>query len=335
MLKELETLLPCETSELAHSVSENPLENRCLVHSYLITLTKIGGNIMRSIFSISSLLSMAALLLWATSTVPVGWAKDDNETPFAEAELFFELNNTDGDLGIHASVDGDPWKRLKIEDPKGRKMLDFRVNGRLQRQGLTQLFFESAEPTFDELSPQDFFRRFPAGEYEIEGKTLEGNELESEVTLTHVMPAPPEPTVNAMPAAQVCDAEDPGFDATITRAPVTIAWPAVNTSHPDPNGGGAAIQPPIPVVIHNYEVVVEGLDQQFPSKLDVILSPNDTSITIPEEFIALGTEFKYEILAREKSFNQTRHGELLSSGIEVVINFVRIRIGVPLYRLCL
>ena len=27
---------------------------------------------------------------------------------FEEAELFFELNNTDGDLGIHAVIDGAP-----------------------------------------------------------------------------------------------------------------------------------------------------------------------------------------------------------------------------------
>ena len=83
--------------------------------------------------------------------------------PYDEANLFFELNNTDGDLGIHALIDGEAWKKLKIEDPRGRKMLDIRVKGRLKRQGLTEIFFESAEPTFDELDPQDFFRRFRLG----------------------------------------------------------------------------------------------------------------------------------------------------------------------------
>ncbi len=260
---------------------------------------------MRNAFPIMSTLSSLVLVLWLTSPVPVSWGQDDNEIPFSEAELFFELNNTDGDLGIHALIDGDPWKKLEIEDPRGRKMLNIRVKGRLQKQGLTEIFFESAEPTFDELFPQKFFKRFPAGEYEVEAKTLEGNELESEVTLTHVMPAPPEPTVNALPAAQVCDTEDPGFDATVTSAPVTISWPAVTTSHPDPNGGGAGVQPPVPVVIHNYEIEVEVLDNPFASKLTVILDPDQNSVTIPEEFIALGTEFKYEVFAREESFNQT------------------------------
>lgn len=246
-----------------------------------------------------------AFALWTTSTTPVSWAKDENELPFSEAQLFFELNNTDSDLGIHASIDGEPWKRLEIEDPNGRNMLKIRANGRLQRQGMTQLFFESAEPRFAELSPQMFFDRFPEGLYEIGGKTLDGRELENEVTLSHVMPAPAEPTVNALPAAKVCDAEDPGFDATVTTAPVTIAWPAVTNSHPDPNGGGAAVQPPVPVVIHNYEVVVEVLDQPFASKLDLILPPGEHSFTIPAEFIALGKNFKYEVLVREESFNQT------------------------------
>ena len=131
------------------------------------------------------LVPVVALILGAAA--PELWAgshdddDDDDEIPFAEAEIFFELNNTDGDLGIHALIDGEPWKRLSIEDLRERKMLDIKVKGRLRKQGLTEIFFESAEPTFDELDPADFFRRFPAGEYEVEGITLEGEELESEV----------------------------------------------------------------------------------------------------------------------------------------------------------
>ena len=88
-------------------------------------------------------------------------------------------------------ADGEPWKRLVLEDTRERRMLDIRVTGRLRRQGLTELFYESAEPSFDELDPEDFFRRFPEGIYELEGLTLEGEELESEMELTHLLPAPP------------------------------------------------------------------------------------------------------------------------------------------------
>ena len=133
------------------------------------------------------------------------------EIPFSEAHLFFELNNTDGDLGIHSKIDGEPWSKIEIEDPNERRMLVVRNSGRLRRQGLTELFFESAEPTFDELNPKTFFRRFPEGTYEISGYTLDQRELESETELTHVMPAPATVFVNGLPMAMQCDDEETGF----------------------------------------------------------------------------------------------------------------------------
>lgn len=231
-------------------------------------------------------------------------ADGDFEFPFDEAEIFFELNNTDGDLGIHALIDGDAWKRLEIEDPRERKMLDVRVRGRLRKQGLTEIFFESAEPTFDELAPEEFFRRFPEGTYEVEGLTLEGIELESEVELTHVMPAPPVVRIGnqgaLVEAAEDCDADLPVVSGS---DPVFIEWNEVMESHPDPFGGGAGVQPPIPVTIHNYEVVVE-IDET-PFKTSTILPPTARSFEVPSEIVALGDEIKFEVLVREASFNQT------------------------------
>jgi hypothetical protein len=108
-----------------------------------------------------------ATLAFGVAAPPAGAAgNDENEVviPFGEdTSLFFELNDTDGDLGIHAFIDGDAWKTLEIEGPNEREMLEIQVIGRLRRQGLTELFFESAEPSFDELSPKQFFLRFPEG----------------------------------------------------------------------------------------------------------------------------------------------------------------------------
>ena len=246
--------------------------------------------------------SLAALLLAPAASFA---EDDDDEIEFAEAHVFFELNNTDGDLGIHALIDGDPWKRLRIEDQRERRILDVKVRSRLRRQGLTEFFFESAEPPFDELLPEEFFARFPTGTYEIEGVTLEGDEMESETAITHAMPAPPAPTVNGEPAAMQCDEDEGGYDATeVSNAGgIMIAWPAVESTHPSigyPQGSSD-------IEIYNYEVVVEveiGEDE-FASVLSVILPPEVTSMTIPAEFIAQGEEFKYEVLAREASFNQT------------------------------
>lgn len=239
---------------------------------------------------------MAAALCsaWIIAAPAFAW-DDDDEIPFDEAFIFFELNNTDGDLGIHAKVDGGPWKRLQIERDAGdRRLLDIRVRSKLKKQGLTELFFESAEPPFDELAPRKFFKRFPEGEYEVEGVSLDNEELESETLVTHLMPAPAEPSVNGMPAAPDCDSDLPVVDGD---SPVVLTWPAVTMSHPDLGRTNE------PIEVVNYEVVAE-IDET-PYKVSAILPPDAESFVVPAEIIALGEEIKFEILVREASYNQT------------------------------
>lgn len=236
-------------------------------------------------------------------------AQADEEGEFSEVHLFFELNNTDGDLGIHALIDGDAWRRLTIRDKRERRILDVNVGGRLKRQGLTEIFFESAEPTFDELSPDRFFRRFPEGEYEIKAQTLEGEELEAEIELSHVMPAPPQTYVNGESQADECDDEEPGFNPPEVESPVVISWDEVTLSHPDADGGGAGVQPPVDIVVYNYEVVVEAEfeidDEEFTTVFSIILPPDINAVSIPEEFLEQAEEWKYEVLVREENYNQT------------------------------
>jgi hypothetical protein len=173
-------------------------------------------------------------------------------------------------------------------------MLDIRVQGRLRWQGLTELFFESAEPSFDELSPKKFFRRFPEGEYEIEGITLEGEELESTAVLTHLLPAPPANVmVSGIPAAEDCDVDPLPSVGT----PVIISWDVVTLSHPDLGRTN------MPIEVVKYQVVVE--EEVSGAVLSVDLPPTVTELEIPAGFIALGDEFKFEILVREESGNQT------------------------------
>ena len=220
------------------------------------------------------------------------WAEDhddEDELEFDEAFIFFELNNTDGDLGIHAKIDGDPWKKLVIEDPRERRLLKVRTSSRLRRQGLTELFFESAEPTFDELPPAVFFRRFPPGTYEIEGWSLDGEELESETELTHLIPAPPAAVINGQTAPEDC--------SLVVDDDVVISWPPVTHSHPTL---GLTNQP---IEVVNYEVVVEIDDEPWNSS--TILPPDVTSFEVPEEILELSDEIKFEVLVREASWNQT------------------------------
>jgi hypothetical protein len=243
---------------------------------------------------------LAAAMSTSTFALAYDHDDDDNEEPFDEARLFFELNDTDGDLGIHGKVDGDEWKYLEIEDPHDRRMLNIRVQGRLKRQGLTELFFESAEPTFDELDPDKFFRRFPQGEYEIEGVTLDGEERESEVYLSHVIPAAPDVVrVNGVDAAEDCDADLPLIDPT---GGVVISWDPVTMSHAAKHGDdGLGIDGIIEV--RYYEVVVEIDESDFKSVAN--LPPTTNEWTLPQDFFELSEEgeYKFEILVRTNVYD--------------------------------
>ena len=239
----------------------------------------------------TKVLTITVALVLAAPLVVAG---DDDETPFDVASVYAELNDTDGDLGFHGLIDGDGWRRLRIEAPNERGLLNVRVQGRLGRQGLTEFFFESAEPTFDELPPEVFFRRFPEGEYEIEGLTLDGEELESIAEFTHLMPAPAgNVTVSGAPAAEDCDAVLP-----VVSPPIVIAWDPIIESHPKIGRAGE------PVEIEMYQLVVE-LEEPQELVYSIDLPPDVTQMAVPDGFIALADEFKFEILAREVSGNQT------------------------------
>ncbi|MGH9891317.1 MAG: hypothetical protein ACREA0_04915 [bacterium] len=230
-------------------------------------------------------MTMAALTLAAAAPATVGAAE------FSEAELYFELNDTDGDLGIHSSIDGGAYSRLTITDPKDQTILKIRPRGRLARQGLTQLFFESAEPKFAELDPATFFRRFPEGAYGIRARSLEGEVLQATVALSQVLAAPvANITVSGVPAASNCDA----VPLPSVSEPVLIDWDPVTESHPTIGKSG-----PVEIVEYQFFVEREGV------KLSVELPPTVTEFQVPSDVIALGNEFKFEIIARTASNNNT------------------------------
>ena len=240
----------------------------------------------------NALLAALAALLFA---LPI-WAdhEDDDEMPFSVAKVFFQLNDTDGDLGFHAIIDGEPWKTLEIESPDEALLLGIRTRSELRLQGLTELRFESAEPTFDELDPNEFFSRFPEGIYEVEARTLEGGELESEVEITHVLPAPPENLrVAGLELPEDCD-EDP---IPSIAGPLVIRWDPVVSSHPEIGLDG-------PIEIERYEISVE---REEPTVLKLVaeVGPGITEFEVPSELVASGDEIKFQILATDAGGNET------------------------------
>jgi hypothetical protein len=106
--------------------------------------------------------------------------------PFAAAEVFFELNTTNNDLGLQIFLDADGWKRVEVADPRRRDVVEITADGRLAQLGITELRFESAEP-----SPAEVLAMFPPGDYKFRGRSVDGTLLASTATLSHdFLPAP-------------------------------------------------------------------------------------------------------------------------------------------------
>ncbi len=238
-------------------------------------------------------LPVAIAVLLVVAAMPVAAGEDEEECGFADAVIFFELNNTDGDLGIHALIDGDPWKLLQIESPDEQKKLKIGTRGSLRAHGLTELFFESAEPTFDELPPERFFRRFQEGYWEVEGVTIEGEEIECSTFLSHVIPAAPEGIeVNGEEVPEDCE-EGPVPSVDGSNG-LLITWDEVEDNHPELGKDGE-------VEVELYQVVLE-LEE---ADITVDVSAETTELLIAPGLYSPGEQIKVEILVREETGNQS------------------------------
>jgi hypothetical protein len=76
--------------------------------------------------------------------------------------------------------------------------------------------------------------------------------------------------------------------------PVLIDWEPVTTSHPDVGRSG-------PVTISRYQFFVD----QGGMKLSLDLPPSVTEFEIPASLTAGGGQFKFEIIARTSTGNNT------------------------------
>jgi len=214
----------------------------------------------------------------------------------ADAEIFFEENATDEDLGIQFFLDGEAWKRIRIYSPNWRRLVDVKVKGSTRVIGLTELFSESAEPGFDELSRDEFLELFPEGTYKYLGMTVEGEWLWGEAKLTHDFPAAP--TVYS-----------PEEDGTLNPEEAIIEWCSVSVD--------GDVEPVRYQVIVEFVELIEINDEEeegrvFEFAVDILAANcsegDPLSVTVPEEFFdsleELDGEYKVEVLAVEESGNK-------------------------------
>ena len=208
---------------------------------------------------------------------------DEDEIELDESEVFVEFNSTDMDFGIQFFWDGEPWARMKVEGPGKGTVLNVKAQRNVAEQGLTEGFFESAEPPTSVLNRQQFLERFPAGEYEFEGETLEGDDLEGETLFTHVLPAP---AGNFSP---------PDEAEVSAAAPLTVSFDAVTQ---DLNGN--------PLEPELYEVILE-TETEILQVMSIVLdgSVANPAVTVPPEFLQPGREYKFEVIVQEDSGNRT------------------------------
>jgi hypothetical protein len=193
------------------------------------------------------------------------------------SDLFIEINATDGDAGLQMNLGGEDWRRLILRDPSGRTVVEVTGEGRLHGYGLTDMSFESSEPPFSEVPFRRFRARFPEGRYTFRGTSVEGRRLVGSDRLTHDIPARP---------AVLAPAEDAMVDPADS---LVVRWEPVTR----PRG--------IDIVRYIVIVTEEGTERE----LSMDLGPGATSATIAPGFLVGGREYAVEVLARERSGNQT------------------------------
>ena len=222
-------------------------------------------------------LLLAALARATTAPTPEPTALPTPTAPdvqFSIGNIYWEYNSSANDLGVHVTLDGEDWKGLVIEDPNEEILFQVKGRGPYREFGMTELFFEGAEPSLDEVPLAELLAKFPEGLYEFSGFTVSGEEIERIDLLSHAIPA------------------GPSVSTSLVRGEVLrIHWTPVTTPPPG--------FPHRPIHITGYQVIV--------GSFLVTVPPSVFTVTVPPEYyrtLAPGVQ-PYEVLAIEQSGNQT------------------------------
>jgi hypothetical protein len=100
--------------------------------------------------------------------------------PFPEARIFIEFNQSANDLGFQVFLDAENWKTVEIRNPDGATIFAVEGKGGYPQLGLTELFFEGAEPSLDDFPLDELLALFPAGKYTFIGTTVGASQLRTE-----------------------------------------------------------------------------------------------------------------------------------------------------------
>ena len=275
----------------------------------------LSGNLMGSLIRgkpIGLVVAPAVALLVATISASCSDSTDEGPTPptttaeatsrfcfdegkpfKGEARLYIEHNATDEDTGVHGMFDQEGLAEGCIQTPDGKRVMLVDPTGRLDGLGINQFFFESREPPNDEYSIDDLKADFPEGDYTISGIDYQGTRRVGTAVFTHDIPAPPK-----IVAPKLVD-EERASKNVIPRSGLIVRWRQVTETIDGE-----------PADITAYEVIVTKEDHDDPHSLsrpeyDVHVPPSFTELAVPREFLEPKTLYEVEVLALEKSGNQT------------------------------
>ena len=231
-----------------------------------------GRNI--SLLLIATIVSLAVFAFG--TELSAGDSSANAKVPFKAAKLIIEFNASAEDIGVQMFLDADPWKTINIIAPNGK--LIFEVDGRttVRKLGMTELFFESHEPSINDLSVPEFLALFPEGDYKFIGRNTEGDTLVGTIPFSHRFPDGP-----TIIGPKKKGRQDP--QNTVIR------WDPVVT--------------PAGIQIVQYQVIVEGGEPL--RHYDVFVPASVTSLTVSPEFLEPRTNYIFEVLAIEANGNQT------------------------------
>ena len=234
--------------------------------------------------------------LTLAAKAPEAWAQGQSGKPieFDEAEIFFEFNSTDLDLGTHIFFDAVGWQNVTVTGPGGT-IFEVSNDGALSVIGSTEVFTESAEPPLDEENLEAeiaaFLAMFPEGEYLFEGTTVDGDPMEGTADLSH-----------ALPAAPGLIFPDPEADENVADPDNTVIEWADTSGPEDPE-------------IVRYQVVVEFESKKsgdvfefkvdVPADSDALSQSVDVSAAYFEGLEGIRGDYKAEVVAIADGLNAT------------------------------
>src|SRR5262245_12688178 len=171
---------------------------------------------------------------------------------FEISRIFIEFNQTDNDLGFHVSLDAEDWKTVQIVNPNGVTIFQASGKGPYGKpgRGLSEMFFEGAEPSLDDVRLEDLLAQFPEGTYRFLAVTADGVRINGSSNFTHAVPDGP-------------------VVSTEVGSSVVIRWRPV--TGPPPGFPSKRIN------IVGYQVIVD--------PFQVTLPATATQVTLPKEFV--------------------------------------------------